>query len=159
MKFSPETVRGSCHGKCREISGEILLLLFPQETKLESAQNFSRRISRHFSRDVLQLQMPNFMAFFTLRTFVPEIYTVREGPLGRPSGKQGKEDQGILGPSPQARPDDEALSCCAALAAGAAAAGGGGGGGGGEGEGELRQEASLSGRSSSAGRTALQLAF
>ena len=72
VKFSPETVPGSCHGKCREISGEILLLLFPQETKLESAQNFSRRISRHFSRDVLQLQVPNFMAFFTLQTFVPE---------------------------------------------------------------------------------------
>ena len=74
VKFSPETVRGSCHGKRREISGEILLLLFPQETKLESAQNFSRQISRHFSRDVLQLQMPNFMAFCTLQTFVLDKY-------------------------------------------------------------------------------------
>ena len=72
MKFSRETVRGSRHGKCREISGEILLLLFPQETKLESAQNFSRLISRHFSRDVLQLQMPNFISFFILQTFVLE---------------------------------------------------------------------------------------
>ena len=70
MKFSPETVRGSRHGKCREISGEILLLLFPQETKLESTQNFSRLISRHFSPDALQLQMPNVMEFFALRTSV-----------------------------------------------------------------------------------------
>ena len=70
MKSSPENVRGSCHGKCREISGEMLLFLFPQEMKLESAQNFARQISRHFSRDFLQLQMPNLMAFFTLQTFV-----------------------------------------------------------------------------------------
>ena len=73
VKFYPETVHGNCHGKCREISGEVLLLLFPQETKFEGAQKFSRQISRHFSRDVLQLQMPNFMAFFTLQTFVLEI--------------------------------------------------------------------------------------
>ena len=70
MKFSPEIVHESCHGKCREISGEISLLLVPQETKLENAQNFSRQISRRFSRDVLRLQMPNFMAFFILQTFV-----------------------------------------------------------------------------------------
>ena len=70
VKFSPEIVHESCHGKCREISGEISLLLVPQETKLENAQNFSRQISRRFSRDVLQLQMPNFMAFFILQTFV-----------------------------------------------------------------------------------------
>ena len=70
VKFSPEIVYESCHGKCREISGEISLLLVPQETKLENAQNFSRQISRRFSRDVLQLQMPNFIAFFILQTFV-----------------------------------------------------------------------------------------
>ena len=58
--------------KCREISGAFLLFLFPQETKLESAQNFSRQISRHFSPDPLQLQKPNFMPFFTLQTLVPE---------------------------------------------------------------------------------------
>ena len=80
MKFSPEAVRGSCHGKCREISGEILLLLFPQETKLENAQNFSRQISRHFSRDVLQLQMPNFVAFFILQTFVLEKFVRARSP-------------------------------------------------------------------------------
>ena len=62
--FSPEIVHESCHGKCREISGEILLLLVPQETKLENAQNLSRQISRRFSRDVLQLQMRNFMGVF-----------------------------------------------------------------------------------------------
>ena len=56
---------------------KILLLLFPQEPKLESAQFFSRQISHHFSRDVLQLQMPNFMMFFTLQTFVPECLTER----------------------------------------------------------------------------------
>ena len=67
---SPETVRGSRDGKCREISGEILRFPFPLETKLESAQKFSRQISRHFSPDALQLQMPNFMAFFILQTFV-----------------------------------------------------------------------------------------
>ena len=38
VKSSPEAVRESCHGKCR---GKILLLLVPQETKLESAQSFS----------------------------------------------------------------------------------------------------------------------
>ena len=71
MRFSPETARGSRHGKCREISGEILLFLFPQEKKLESSQKFSRQISRHFLPDALQLQMPKFMAFFTLQTFCP----------------------------------------------------------------------------------------
>ena len=57
VKFCPETARGNRHGICREISGEILLLLFPQETKLESACDFSRQISRHFSPDALQLQI------------------------------------------------------------------------------------------------------
>ena len=73
VKFSSEIVHESCHGKCRDISGEISLLLVPQETKLENAQNFSRQISRRFSRDVLQLQMPNFMAFSILQTFVLEF--------------------------------------------------------------------------------------
>ena len=72
VKFSPEIARGRCHGKCREISGEISWFLFSQETKLESAQNFSRQISHHFSRDALQMQMPNLMAVFTLQMFVPE---------------------------------------------------------------------------------------
>ena len=58
------------HGKCNEISRERLLLLFPQEKKLESAQHSSRLISCPSSPDALQLQMPNFMAFFTLQTFV-----------------------------------------------------------------------------------------
>ena len=57
VKFSAETSRGSGHGKCRDISGEVFLFLFPQETKLGSAQNFSRQTSRHFSLDVLQVQM------------------------------------------------------------------------------------------------------
>ena len=74
VKFSPEIVHESCHGKYRETSGEISLLLVPQETKLENAQNFSWQISRRFSRDVLQLQMPNFMAFFILQTFVLDKY-------------------------------------------------------------------------------------
>ena len=65
-----ETAHGSRHGKCREISGEILLFLFSLETKLESAKNLSRIISHHFSPDALQLCMPDFMAFFTLQTFV-----------------------------------------------------------------------------------------
>ena len=72
VKFCPETARKKGHGICREISGEILLFLFPQETKPESAWDFSRQISRHFSPDGLQLQMPNFMASFILQTFVPE---------------------------------------------------------------------------------------
>ena len=70
VNFPPETVRGSCRGKAVEISDEILLLLFPQDMKLENAQKFSLQISRQFSRDVLQLQMANFMAFLTLQTFV-----------------------------------------------------------------------------------------
>ena len=37
---------------------------------VQGGQNFPPKISRHFSRDVLQLQMPNFMAFFILQTFV-----------------------------------------------------------------------------------------
>ena len=45
MKISPETARGSRHGNWREIFVEKLLVLFPQETKLESAQNISRPIS------------------------------------------------------------------------------------------------------------------
>ena len=60
-----------------EFSGEILLFLFPRETRLESAQNFSQRISRHFSPDALQLQIPNFMALFALQTFVPEMFPVQ----------------------------------------------------------------------------------
>ena len=55
MKFSPETMYGSRHGTWRAISGEILLSLFPQETKLESAQNSSRQDSRHLSPDTLEL--------------------------------------------------------------------------------------------------------
>ena len=74
--FYPETARGSRHGKCREISGEILLFLFPRETKLESTQNLSRQISRHFSPDALQLQMLDVMALFTLQTFVPDLCVV-----------------------------------------------------------------------------------
>ena len=53
-------------------SAVSVLLVFPQETKLESAQIFHGRMSRRFSQDVFQVQMPNFMAFFTLQTFVPE---------------------------------------------------------------------------------------
>ena len=73
VKFCPETVRGNRHGICREISSDILLLLFPQETKLESAWDFSQLISRLFSPDALKLQKPNFMAFFILQTFVPDM--------------------------------------------------------------------------------------
>ena len=69
VEFSPETARGSRHGKCREISGEILLCLFPQETKLDSAKQFLTTFTP-FSPDALQLQMPNLMAFLTLQTFV-----------------------------------------------------------------------------------------
>ena len=36
---------------CRGISGEILLFLFPQETKLESAQN-NERFSAEIPRDL-----------------------------------------------------------------------------------------------------------
>ena len=82
VKFCPEIARGSRHGKCREISGEILLFLFSQQTKLESTQSFSRQISRHFSRGALPLQMPNFMAFFTLQTFVPENCDVNNSQSG-----------------------------------------------------------------------------
>ena len=73
VKFSPETAHGSRNGKCHEISGEILLFLFPQETKLESVQIFSRQISRLFPPDALQLQMPEFMSFFILQTFVLKV--------------------------------------------------------------------------------------
>ena len=62
---------------------KFLLFLFHQETQLESAQNFSRQISRHFSPDVLQLQMPNFVAFFTLQTFVSDEFD-GSGVLPRP---------------------------------------------------------------------------
>ena len=43
MILSPEAVRASSHGKCCEISGEIMMLLFPQETKLDNAQILSRK--------------------------------------------------------------------------------------------------------------------
>ena len=103
MTFSPETVRGSCRGKSREISDEILLLLFPQEMKLESAQKFSRLISRQFSRDVLQLQMPNFMAFFTLQTFVLDNRCAqKEGHLQRL--------QGLLKKYPDSNPSTIAIA-------------------------------------------------
>ena len=73
----------------REISGEDFLLLFPQEAKLESAQNFSRRNSRHFSLDVLQLQMPNVMAFFTLQTFVLDPFSLLDCDVPRePQGQK-----------------------------------------------------------------------
>ena len=65
VKFSPETVWGSRHGKCGEISGKFLLFLFPREKKLESAhQSFARQLSLRFSPDALQLQMPNSLVFF-----------------------------------------------------------------------------------------------
>ena len=72
VKISPQTVPGNRHGNCREMSGETLLFLFPQEMQLKSAQNFSRQISRHFSTDTLQLQMPAFTAFFALQMFALE---------------------------------------------------------------------------------------
>ena len=73
VKSSPETVRESCRGKCREISGEISgFSSFLRKRISKVPTNFSRQISRHFSRDVLQLQMPNFMTFFILQTFVLE---------------------------------------------------------------------------------------
>ena len=50
--------------------GQILVFLFPQETKLESAQKFSRQISHHVSPDALQLHMANLMAFLTVQMFV-----------------------------------------------------------------------------------------
>ena len=43
----------------------------PKEMKLGSAQNLSRRLSRHVLSDILQLQLPNVMAFFSLQTFAP----------------------------------------------------------------------------------------
>ena len=53
VKVSPEIVHESCHGKCREISGEISLLLVPQET--QGGENpvfgkpwFCLRDTRHF---------------------------------------------------------------------------------------------------------------
>ena len=54
VKFSPETVRGSCHGKCREISGEISLLLVPQENKARKrpelfTTNFTPLFTRRFA--------------------------------------------------------------------------------------------------------------
>ena len=63
MKLCPETVCGSRHGKCREISGEILLLLLPQETKLETAWNFSRQIPRHFSPTLCSCKCPDSWRF------------------------------------------------------------------------------------------------
>ena len=54
LKFPPETARGSRHGICCEVSSEILLFLFPQEVKLESAQ-----APEHF--------MINFTPLFTTR--------------------------------------------------------------------------------------------
>ena len=70
VRFSAETTCGSRRGRCNEISGEILLFLFPQEMKLESAK-ISQQISHHFSPDNLQLQR-TIIGVFTLRTFVLE---------------------------------------------------------------------------------------
>ena len=56
VKFSHVTTRGSCRGKCREISGEILLHLFPQDKK-------ARKCPKFFTTGKLQLQLPNVMAF------------------------------------------------------------------------------------------------
>ena len=63
--FSWRTGRGSRHGKCREVSGENLLFLFPQETKLESGQNFFTTNSTPFltrciaAANALFLHFPN----------------------------------------------------------------------------------------------------
>ena len=90
VKSSPETLRESGHGKCREISGEILLVLVPQETKLESAQDFSRLTSRRSSRDVSQLQMPNFMTFIILQTFILDSFCIRHSAGKAIFGKFGR---------------------------------------------------------------------
>ena len=46
--------------KIKERKDRVLPFLFPQEMKLESAQNFSRLISRRFSPDALRLQIAEF---------------------------------------------------------------------------------------------------
>ena len=102
MKFSPETARGHRHEKCCEFFSEILLFVFPHETKLESDQKFSRQILRHFSRDALQLQMPDVMAFFILQTFVLETFweeaQASEG--DRVLGCRGRGSKRHLSPDP-----------------------------------------------------------
>ena len=64
VKFSPENRAWKSPWKMPRNFWWTLLLLFAQETQLESAWNFSRRISGHFSPLASQLQMSNFMAFF-----------------------------------------------------------------------------------------------
>ena len=57
-KFSPGTASGSRHGKCREQFGEILLFLFPQEMKLESAQNFHGKFHTIFHQTLSSCKCP-----------------------------------------------------------------------------------------------------
>ena len=64
---------------------------FLRKQSSKNAQNFSRQISRRFSRDVLQLQMPNFMAFFILQTFVLDLKPLK--PQKKPANQPKQTKQ------------------------------------------------------------------
>ena len=63
-------MRESRCGAWAQLLGDIVLSLFPQEMKLESAQNFSRPISRHLSRKVCSCKRPNVTGFSFCRRFL-----------------------------------------------------------------------------------------
>ena len=58
MKFSPETVRGSCHGKCREISGEILLLFFLRRRSSKAPRIFHDEFHATFHETFCSCKCP-----------------------------------------------------------------------------------------------------
>ena len=58
VQFSPETVRGSCHGKCREISGEILLAPFLRKRSSKAPRIFHDEFHATFHETLCSCKCP-----------------------------------------------------------------------------------------------------
>ena len=58
VKFSPETVRGSCHGKCRGISGEILRSSFLRKRSSKAPRIFHNRFHATFHETFCSCKCP-----------------------------------------------------------------------------------------------------
>ena len=78
-RFSPIIILGNRCGKCRDILGEILPSLFPQEMKLSNAQKFSRQSFVPFvAREESAALKPNFHEVFVLQQLLLEIFITND---------------------------------------------------------------------------------
>ena len=83
MKFSPETARGSRHKNCREISGEFLLFLFPQEAEARKCPEFfTTNVMPFFTRRFAAANTKSHGVFHSadIMSFVLDPYVPPLGP-------------------------------------------------------------------------------